>query len=153
MISPRSIEEELTALTRSSATIDDTDVAGRTALSWAAQRGDVNIIRTLLEYGADPDKSTPGSKHPLHYTAGTTTSAECTNALLEFGADVHARDTVGLTPLIWACINISGSHSNVEPLLECSDTELADQNERTALFHAASANVIPTKMLLEKGCK
>ena len=139
-------------MTRSSATIDDTDAAGRTALSWAAQCGDAETMQTLLEYGADPDKSTPGSKHPLHYTAGVTSSAECTKLLLEFGADVHARDNVGLTPLIWACININGNYSNLEALLDCSDTELTDQNGRSAIFHASSASAIPTNMLLGKGC-
>ena len=151
-ISSRSVKQEIKALTHSSTTIDDTDAAGRTALSWAAQCGDAETMRTLLDYGAGPDKATPGSKHPLHYTAGVTTSAECTKALLDFGANVHARDNVGLTPLIWGCINLTGNFSNVEALLDCSDTELVDQNGRTALFHAASANVIPTNMLLSKGC-
>ena len=140
-------------MTGSSATIDDTDAAGRTALSWSSQLGDAETMQILLECGADPNKATPNSKHPLHYTTGTTTSAKCTKKLLDFGADVHARDNVGLTPLIWACINVSDDdYSNLEALLDCSDIELTDQNGRTALFHAVSANITPTNMLLSRGC-
>ena len=135
-----------------STTIDDVDAVGRTALSWAAECGDGETVRTLLEYGADPDKARPATAYPFHYAAGMTPSGECTKALIQHGADVHVRDPVGLTPLMWSCISLRNEFSSLAALLKCSDTELKDQNGRTALFHAATKGVVPTEMMLSNGC-
>ena len=142
----RSVEEELETLVTSPLTIDDVDAAGRTALSWAAECGDVETVQTLLEHGANPDKSPPATKHPLHYAADMNSSGTCTGALIRFGANVHVRDPAGLTPLMWGCINLSNDFSSLEILLDCSDTELVDQNGRTAPLHAASKGIVPTKV-------
>jgi ankyrin repeat protein len=91
------------------------------------------------------------SKFPLHYAAANTTTAECTIALIQYGANVDVQDIVGLTPLIWSCINTRDNYSNLAALLECSNLELADANGRTALFHAASAGINPTRTLLDHG--
>jgi ankyrin repeat protein len=151
-ISFHSVEDELKNLMSSTATINDEDALGRTPLSWAAQRGDDKAVRLLLEYGADPNKAPPRTKTPLHYSAGYVASSRCTSLLLRYGADVHAETESRLTPLMWATINVGLDYANLEVLLNCTDTERVDINGRTALFHAASASVIPTRMLLEKGC-
>ena len=39
---------------------------GETALSYAAVNGTVNVVRYLLDHGANPDKSGPGNRTPLH---------------------------------------------------------------------------------------
>ncbi|KAF2230896.1 ankyrin [Viridothelium virens] len=151
-LSPVTIETEIRALLRSSASIDDTDSGGRTALSWAAQRGDISAVKILLEHGADPNKSPPDSKTPLIYATGLTSTADCAKSLLEFGASESVHDPAGLTPLMWSCLNSRDNYSNLTLLLNSSDLELVDQNSRTALFHAASANPRPTQMLIDKGC-
>lgn len=37
--------------------VDRPDSDGRTPLHWACSRGDVDATKTLLKYGADPDKT------------------------------------------------------------------------------------------------
>lgn len=43
---------------------------GETALSYAVVNGIVNIVRYLLDHGANPDKSGPGNRTPLHMAVG-----------------------------------------------------------------------------------
>jgi ankyrin repeat protein len=47
-----SLEEELY---RSPENVDARDSRGRTALGWAAARGDENSVITLLRFGAEPN--------------------------------------------------------------------------------------------------
>ena len=136
----------------SSASINDIDSGGRTALSWAAQLGDVESIRLLLKNGADPNCQPRGSKSVLLYAASSTTISECVSLLIEQGADPYAQDPVGLTPLMVACFNGRSSYTNLDALLKPSDIEQADINGRTALFHGASTAITPTRMLLDAGC-
>ena len=154
-ISQTPVREAVKALMASSASINDVDSGGRTALSWAAQRGDAESVRLLLENGADPNIPPPGSagfKTALHYAANTTASAECVSLLVEHGADTFAYESVGLSPMMTACFNRQYSYANLDVLLKCSDLEQTDFNGRTALFHGASTNIVPTKMLLNAGC-
>lgn len=39
----------------STATIDDKDADGRTAISWAAAKRDANAVKILLQFGANPN--------------------------------------------------------------------------------------------------
>uniref|UniRef100_A0A453CLH5 Uncharacterized protein n=1 Tax=Aegilops tauschii subsp. strangulata TaxID=200361 RepID=A0A453CLH5_AEGTS len=50
--------------------VDATDESGETALSYAAVNGIVNIVRYLLDHGANPDKSGPRRCTPLHMAVG-----------------------------------------------------------------------------------
>lgn len=77
---------------------------GDTALHMAARMGNPDIVRTLLQYGADPnaqnrDKNTPlhiaiNNQHPHTSTIVTT--------LLRFGADPSLRNDQNMTPLVLA---------------------------------------------------
>lgn len=52
------------------------DADGRTALSWAAARGDIKAIRTPLEYGAPANLSDYHRKSPLHYVTATQANGQ-----------------------------------------------------------------------------
>ena len=82
---------------------------GDTALHLAAAGHRVEIIRLLLASGADPNAATNHRRSgPLHYAADGCLDAPGWDAkkqvqtiqlLLEAGADIHAQDKNGATPL------------------------------------------------------
>lgn len=150
-LSQTSVEHELKRLLRrTDATIDDLDAHGRSAVSWAAQRGDVHNLRLLLEHGAD-SSSPKGTKTPLGWAAGMSRSSDCVSVLLEHDADATAVDVSGLNALMWACVNFRGYFDSVPLLLGKADHEHTDINHRTAIFHASSTSIIPTEMLIRAG--
>jgi ankyrin repeat protein len=135
-------------LKQANATIDDLDAHGRSAVSWAAQRGDFDDLNILLEHGANPN-APEGKKSPLIYAAGNTKSVACVVRLLEFDADANAVDTAGMNALMWSCVNFQSHFGHVAPLVQAAQLEATDINRRTALFHAASTHLEPTKTLLQ----
>ena len=78
----------------------------RSPLFIASKRGFVEIVQALLAAGADteiPQKLT--GLTPLH-VAASFGRIGCVQALLHAGADVGARDAKGMTPLIYAHLNV-----------------------------------------------
>lgn len=58
------------------------------------------LINILLKYGADPNvDSNEAGRTPLHGTVDAATSVQALQSLLDAGADPHARDEEGRTPL------------------------------------------------------
>lgn len=72
-------------LERNPEAIHDTDLEGRTALSWAAARGDERSVITLLAHGADPNVTDITGITPL-YLAANEGRPGSTRLLLEAGA-------------------------------------------------------------------
>ena len=81
--------------------INATDSYGRTALPWAAQRGMVGTVETLLRFGADPNLCTPRGHSPLMYVAEARNPG-CLQPLLDHNADVTQCDVEGQTALHYA---------------------------------------------------
>lgn len=75
----------------------------KTPLHWAAERGDLNECRQLLEMGTfDVDARDEYGETPLHYSAWFG-SAGCTRILLDYGADASAvSHGYRASPLEWA---------------------------------------------------
>lgn len=120
-IRPGNIHEELQ---RSTADIDTVDSTGRSPLSWAAQRGEAEVVRVLLEHGADPNNNDITKMTPLHYAAQAKTP-KCLPLLIRYGATI-TRQTRGWTALHYAsCFH--GTLAYVKPLLDHG----ADVDERT----------------------
>ncbi|XP_037486635.1 serine/threonine-protein phosphatase 6 regulatory ankyrin repeat subunit A-like isoform X1 [Triticum dicoccoides] len=82
--------------------VDATDESGETALSYAAVNGTVNVVRYLLDHGANPDKSGPGNRTPLHMAVAKG-NCEIVKVLLSKGADVNCYSDSG-TPLHIAAV-------------------------------------------------
>ena len=90
-------------------TIDVTDASGRTALEWAAARGDERAITMLLSYGADPNAMDLKLNTPLTLAANQN-HAVSVRLLLEAGAEPDPELPAGIkfgTPLNCAARNAS----------------------------------------------
>ena len=120
-IRPGNIQEEMQ---RSTASLDTVDSIGRSPLSWAAQRGDAEAVRVLLEYGADPNNNDSTKMTPLHYAAQAKTP-RCLVLLIEYGVRI-TQQTKGWNALHYAC-TFHDDLAYVKPLLDCG----ADINKRT----------------------
>jgi ankyrin repeat protein len=142
------LEEQLEYL---QSNIDIKDSWGRTALHWAAFRGDFSSVCTLLESGADPLALDVDEWAPLHAAAWSG----CVTVLLElikWGSDPEQANSAGDSPLHIA----ASSHDNnqcVEKLLHNgAGWESLNKRGRTPLMEAVryrrQAN---TKTLLECG--
>ena len=68
-----------------------------TALHAAASRGDQEIVRILLEAGADPNARQEGGFVPLH-SAAQNGNLPVAELLLRHGAKADARNDKGITP-------------------------------------------------------
>jgi ankyrin repeat protein len=90
------------------------DMTGQTPFLRAALAGDVTVMRLLLEHGADPHISTYEGTTPLMaaagvnwtvaqtYTESDASSLAAVELCLELGADINARNSMGLSALLGA---------------------------------------------------
>ena len=137
-------------LQRSTATLDVVDSFGRSPLSWAAQRGKVEAVRALLEYGADPNNNDKTNTTPLHWAAQATTP-ECLLLLIKFGARI-TQQMRGWNALHYAC-TFHDDLAYVKPLLDCStDIDQRTYVGKTALSLAILHNHLKSAaFLIENG--
>ena len=125
---------------------------GMTALHWAAEHGDHELARLLLEAGANPRAETRVGRHtPLH-VAARGGHAPVVRLLVNAKADVGALTTTGAAPLHFAAA--SGSTDAVTILLDGG----ADVNVREPqwgqtplMFAAASGRTAVVTVLLAHG--
>ncbi|KAF6226103.1 hypothetical protein HO133_008968 [Letharia lupina] len=133
--------------------IDALDYQGRTALSWAAIRGDSASLNLLLKYGADPNVVAYNGDAPLRY-ATRAPDPRCVRPLLESGADVNAVNAWKGNPLAYTTA-FRDDLRYLKPLLEKSvDMEHKDRHGRSALMRAVLNNRPNlVKCLLGNGAK
>ena len=68
-----------------------------TPLHWAARQGHNDLVRLLLEKGADPNAVSKSGETPLHLTSSQG-KIETAEILISKGADLNIKDLQGLTP-------------------------------------------------------
>lgn len=149
--------------------IDESDHQGRSVLSWAAIRGDSQIVEKLLACGAYPEKQCLTGDAPLHFaviadvsTAGmlldakasvnvadewgaipmhyvTSQTSSLITRMADLGADIEKRDAFGQTPLSMACMY--GEAYTAKELLACgADINVRDSKGCTPIVHALVRN-------------
>ncbi len=108
--------EAVRALLQDGADVNAAQGDGMTALHWAAEAGDLEMVGMLLYAGANLQGVTRlGDYTPLHL-ASKAGNERVVAGLLEAGADPSAYTTTGeVTPLHFAAV--SGSAASVELLL------------------------------------
>lgn len=122
-------------------------VHGRYALNEAVEMGHIEVARTLLEFGCDPNSSDKDDNFPL-LLASSTGNYEMANLLLRCKADVNKSSKNLHSPLSVA--SYFGRSDLVEYLLENNaDPKVVNENEETPLHIAVrSKNPKVVELLL-----
>jgi serine/threonine-protein phosphatase 6 regulatory ankyrin repeat subunit B len=95
-LNTRDAEAVIDFLLEHIAEIDHKNIAGETALHWAALRGSVDGARALLAAGASPAATCAGNRTVLHVAVSAASEEwELIAALVEAGADPNAPDEQG----------------------------------------------------------
>ncbi|KAG2180895.1 hypothetical protein INT43_008475 [Umbelopsis isabellina] len=76
--------------------INDRDDQGLTALHYASDGGHLDVIKLLVEKGADVNALTNDHETPLHY-ACLSERADAAKYLIDHGCDVSIKDEEGNT--------------------------------------------------------
>lgn len=95
--------------------MSDADEQGRTDLHYAANDGDVAVVKALLASGSDPNAQDSQGWAPLHFAAQAASSA-VVEALLAAGARADPRDSHGNTPLFRAVFSYEGDGAAISAL-------------------------------------
>ncbi|KAN0142123.1 Ankyrin repeat-containing domain protein [Lactarius tabidus] len=133
-----------------------------TALHLAALSGRPDIVKLLLDHGANPNAENGQGRTPLDsVTRGKYKSREhgvsIARLLLELGADVNAQEDNKFTPLHWAAFN--GKLEIVHVLLDRGANGNAENDEGKTPLHLVSQGDYDTqehgvsiaRLLLQRG--
>jgi len=145
--------EAVRSLLREGADVNAAQGDGMSALHWAAERGDVQMLDVQLYAGPELEAATRiGHYRPLH-NAARNGNLEAVDRLIAAGADVGAAtDPSGSTPLHLAAL--SGSGPVIRSLIAAGAEVDARESEwqQTPLIFAASWNRVDAVVaLLEEG--
>lgn len=130
--------------------IDCPDATGRTALQWAAARGDERVVITLLSWGADPNNMDTKLNTPLTLAANQNQTV-CVRLLLEAGALPDPELPPGVkfgTPLNCAARNAQDPMLMKTLLDFNANIEASGVDGVTPLLHVARGNSAAHAMLL-----
>ncbi|KAK5207025.1 hypothetical protein LTR41_007092 [Exophiala xenobiotica] len=134
-------------LRSSTADIDAVDSNNRTALSLAAERGDLDAVNLFLDFGANVHLASTSLSTPLHFAA-CAAEPSCIAPLISKDADVNALTNHNQTPLIYAAAYTKDArHASL--LIEAGAfVDFPDLDGITALGWTAISGNTPVATLL-----
>ncbi|ORX40351.1 ankyrin [Piromyces finnis] len=131
--------------------INNKDKDGYTFLHYACKKGCENIVKYLIDRGANVNATDMNNWTPLHY-ACEKGYENIVKYLIDKGADINIQNKDRCTPLHFACDR--GNEEIVKYLIENEkiDVNSQDDNGWTPLHHACyQGNEEIVKYLIEKG--
>jgi len=145
------LEKVRTLVDKDPALVAARDKGGETPLHWAAFSGNVDLVRFLLEKGAEVDAKNIRGLTPLAFTA-LQGRIQAAGLLIERGADVNVRNPLNMTPLIIAAEQ--GAVQLVEKLIAAGADVGIESRIGTALHRAAfKGQTEVIRVLLKAGAK
>ena len=130
---------------------DAANVDGMTVLHFAVQNGDTEVVKFLVEHGADiKAQDTVLSRSAIHFAAENG-NLDCVKYLAEHGADLEDRDVYGATALHYAA---KSNKLDVVKYLVSRKMDYTAKDVRgwSAMHYAACGGSIDVvKYLLAKG--
>ncbi|CAL8093285.1 unnamed protein product [Orchesella dallaii] len=118
----------------------DTAAKEHTALTWTALKGNVMLLKSLIDEGANPNGMTADGLAPIHFASMDSAGLPALKFLLShprLKVDVNSCDTTrkAITPLMSACAR--GQLSTAEYLIhQNADVNQQDAEGKSALFYA-----------------
>jgi ankyrin repeat protein len=116
---------------------DVAPMVGRTALFFAAEKGQTQAAKLLIDQGAKVNTRTKGGTTALMVAAEQAKGASAVKVLLDAGADVNAKRSDGATAIVLAAGN--GSVEAINYLLGAGADTKARLKEGDALTFAAGS--------------
>ena len=125
---------DLRALLESStASIDDGDSRKRTALAWAVIRDDIDAVKILLEFKANPNFVDGSGRSPLFFVK----SAAVCRALLQAGSDINVRSAHSGRSALHQLCRTNGTVEPINLLTSAGiDVNVQDADHETPLLVA-----------------
>ena len=129
-----------TFLKRGGVDVNKRDESGNTPLIYACAKGSRDLVKLLLDNGADACLGNQKSRMPLHYAAEKG-NFQIISLLLDAGADVNCTDNNGVTPLMVLAEN--GKSDTALKLIALPETDITirDNDSRMAVDYATSAGL------------
>ncbi len=126
------------------------DSAGRTAASYAAEKGDTPLLAWLAKSGADLSQADGDGLSPLHI-ASLHKQAFSVRYLMSVVSNINATNSRGTTPLMFAAY--SGCTDCISSFLETSDQLDAKNNDgdTSLMFAIRGQQTAVASTLVERG--
>lgn len=101
-------------------------VQGFRCIHFASYRGNIDVIKMLIDYGADYTVSNEKGLNVLHMAAQGDNPSSLIYFLEKFNMNLDSKDVVGSTPLHWACF--TGSENAFNFIINYNSRQYVDVN-------------------------